>query len=140
MELPVQAADHLVEKLSTSQHARVVLLHNLQDVQQEAVLVPYVSHEEREALDGKVDDVLRLVLLTQQRNDLVDDDGDVLAQKRFKDFEQKREADQRPLGLIGVLRLEEFYEPLKKLLEVDVEVTTQVLRQCHCKSKNGKEN
>lgn len=64
----------------------------------------------------------------------MNDDGDVLAEERFEDFEEKSEAHQGPFSLFGVLSLEEFDESLEELLEISVELFTQVFCKCNCES------
>jgi hypothetical protein len=110
------------------------LLYCLQGDQQEIVLVFQVSHQEREAFNREVDNVIGLIGFAQQRNDLVHDDSNVLAEKRFEDFEEKCEADQRPFCLLWIVGLQQSDESLEKLLEEGVEVLAEVFRKRHGES------
>lgn len=83
VELSIQSTDHLEKQFAASQHTRVVLSDDLKHREQEAVLVLQISDEKGKALDGEINDVIRLVLLAEQGNDLVNDDRDVLAEERF---------------------------------------------------------
>lgn len=65
----------------------------------------------------------------------MNDDGDVFAEKRFEDFEEVRKTHQRPFRLFRVLCLKKFDESLEELLEISVEIFTQVFRKCHCESE-----
>lgn len=74
VKLSIQASDHFEEQLSTSHHACFILFDNLKNGQKETVFVSKVSHQECKAFNSEVDDVIRLVLFTQKRNDVVNDD------------------------------------------------------------------
>jgi hypothetical protein len=121
VKLPIKSPNHLVEQLSASHNTRLVLLYNLQNDEKKTVFVSEISDKKREALDGEVDDVIRLVLFAEQRNNLVDDDGNVFAEKGFEDFEKKSEAHESPFCLFGILCLQKFDEALEELLEMSVE-------------------
>jgi hypothetical protein len=100
VKLSIQPFYHLEEQLSAAHHTRLVLLHNLHDDEKKTVFVLEISHQESEALDGEIDDVFGLVFLAKQRDDFVDDDGNVFAEKGFEDFEEKSEAHESPFCLL----------------------------------------
>jgi hypothetical protein len=78
--------------------------------------------------------VIGLIGFAQQWNDLMNNDSDVLAEKWFEDFEEEREADQRPFRLLWIMGLQQSDESLEKLLEEGVEVLAEIFRKRHSES------
>lgn len=74
MKLPVMTTNHLKEQFSTAHQARVILTDNFKDHKNKAIFVFEISNQKCKAFDSEINDVFRLVLITQKRDDFMNND------------------------------------------------------------------
>lgn len=137
MELAGHSLDDLEEELATAlDHIRMVQAEAGDEVE-ELLAVTDVPGHVREALDGKVLDVLLGTALVHDGHDEVQDERKVLLQVLLEVLEEVGEAEQGPLDDLRVLVLDERGQLVQDLGQPLAEVLLEFLGQDYDESGRG---